>query len=177
LVIGRDKRLLYKAALIDGLSTQESAFHIVAELPPGASHDALEDSLYAWKGHVDHYYLGRSWARAHQRANRMSGVVFFETGRGGGHPHAHLIAVPPKPASRLHFLLWARFFFQPHPEKCLRRCYPKPIASRGKMHIERIGPTPSDRRRVLNYVAKELERSEKAITAWKFLDQLSPRHV
>jgi hypothetical protein len=29
----------------------------------------------------------------------------------------------------------------------------------------------------MNYVAKELEGSEKAITMWKFLDQLSPRHV
>jgi hypothetical protein len=45
------------------------------------------------------------------------------------------------------------------------------------MHVTRVGPTRSDRRRVLSYVAKEIERGEKAITTWKFLDQLSPRHV
>ena len=176
-MIGRSERLKYKSALVELLPAQKDLFHVVAELPPGASRAALEDSLYAWAARVDRHYVGRGWSRPHHRANRMCGLVFFETGRRGGHVHAHMIVAAPTPASPLHFLIYGRFFFQRQSEPCLRRCYPNPVSSRGQMHITRVGRTHADRRRVLNYVAKEIEGSEEAIGAWKFLDQLTPRHV
>ena len=43
------------------------------------------------------------------------------------------------------------------------------------MFVKRIMPTTEDRRRVVNYVAKGLERREMG--SWKFLEELTPRQV
>ena len=104
----------------------------------------------------------------------MKGVVFFET--SGGFHHAHLVVRRPTTASLFHFILNARFLFQPHPEVCLRHLHPRPVALRGAMKVLRIGPTEADLDRVMNYVAKGLEVATDRCD-WKFLDELSPRQV
>jgi len=119
-------------------------------------------------------YLGRSWSEPHRAKDRMKGVVFFET--SGGFHHAHLVVRRPTTASLFHFILNARFLFQPHPEVCLRHLHPRPVALRGAMKVLRIGPTEADLDRVMNYVAKGLEAAIDR-SDWKFLDELSPRQV
>ncbi len=101
----------------------------------------------------------------------MRGVVFFET--SGGHDHAHLVVAAPATASPLHFLLHARYLFQPHPAPPLRAVYRKAVTPRGKMWVRHIEATETDRLNVLNYVAKGLEVSLDRCE-WKFLDQLAP---
>ena len=161
----------YKAALVTALDNYGGEFHVVAQLPVGRSRAALEDALYAWVARVDRHYLGRSWAAADRRAERMKGVVFFET--SGGNDHAHVILTPPAGASRLHFELQAKYFFERHSVKLLRAVYRKAVTERGRMWVRRIEPTESDRLKVLNYVAKGLEvRPDRC--EWKFLDELRP---
>ncbi len=102
-------RYRYKAALVAALAQNGGDFHVMAQLPVGRSRAALADALYAWVARVDRYYLGRSWSASHHRAERMRGVVFFET--SGGNDHAHLVVTAPAGASPLHFLLHARYLF------------------------------------------------------------------
>src|SRR4051794_23538068 len=105
---GADRRQ-YKASMVEALDNVGGEFHVVAQLPVHRSRAALEDSLYAWAGRIDRFYLGRSWAAPARKADRMKGVVFFE--RSGGNDHAHMIIAPPAGASLLHFECSARFFF------------------------------------------------------------------
>ena len=170
----RDQRLRYKSALVETLRRDGGDFHVVAQLRAGASRAALEDALYAWVARVNRFYLGRSWSAPHRAKDRMKGVLFFET--SGGFHHAHLVARRPATASSLHFMLNARFCFQPNPAACVRLLYPRPVAPRGTMTFMRIGSTEADLGRVMNYVAKRLEAAIDR-SGWKFLDELSPRQV
>jgi hypothetical protein len=166
----------YKEALVEALVCEGESFHIVAELPPGAPRAALEDALYQWVARVNRYFLGRNWCKPHNHVRQMKGVVFFETGRVGGHHHAHLVVTPPKGVPWFIFAPHARFLFQLHPEPCFRRLY-RPVTRRGQMHVRRIKPTHEDRTRVIHYVAKELEGNPRAVTTWKFIEDLTPRQV
>src|SRR4051812_44862418 len=50
-------RRQYKASMVEALDNVGGEFHIVAQLPIGRSRAALEDTLYAWAGRIDRYYL------------------------------------------------------------------------------------------------------------------------
>jgi hypothetical protein len=148
-------RLIYKDALVIELARARTwTFHCTAILPPAAARDVLEDRLRAWVARIDRFYLGRNWAKPQYADRRMEGVVFFER---RPHNHAHLVLRPPADASPLHFELNARFWFEQHPERSLRRASPKPVTNRGRMHVQRVGPTGADLLRVLSYDAKEIE--------------------
>lgn len=174
-IISRPQRFSLKNALAEWLATENFSFHVVAELPPPATRATLNDALYAWAARVNRYYLGRNWASPHLKQSRMSGIIFYE-GRGG-YLHAHLLVRLPEKAWPIHFQLHARYWFQPYPIEHMRRCYPTPVAPRGRMHVKRIGSTATDHRRVSGYAAKALEWSLEAIEDWIFLDELTPRQV
>src|SRR5262249_32272612 len=134
-----------KDALVEALTRQRGEFHVIAQLPPAASLRALEDALYDWVARIDRHFLGRGWAGPHRVADRMKGVAFFEG--GVAFPHAHLVVRAPRGASPLQFELTAPFWFQSARDPCLRGCYPRPVAPRGRMRVIRIGQKPSDLRR------------------------------
>lgn len=169
-------RLRYKEALVETFVHGGEAFHIVAELPPGAPRSALEDALYHWIARVNRWFLGRNWHLPHNRVSRMKGVVFFEKGKVAGHHHAHLVVSPPKGVAWFTFRQHVPFLFQLHPESCFRRLY-RPVTRRGQMHIRRINPSHEDRVKVMRYVAKDLERNPRAVSEWKFIEDLTPRQV
>jgi hypothetical protein len=147
-------------------------FHVTAMLPPESSLAALEDRLRGWAARIDRCYLGRNWAKPPYVDRRMRGVVFFER---SPHHHAHLVVNPPESASRLHFLLNARFWFERHPEPLLRSVYPNPVADRGRMLVQLIRPPAADVARVIGYGSKEMEFRSDAIAEWKNLADLTGR--
>jgi len=163
----RDQRLRYKSALVETLRRDGGDFHVVAQLRAGASRAALEDALYAWVARVNRSYLGRSW----------SGTAPCQGSYEGIPPRSPCCpSTCHRLFSSLHFMLNARFCFQPNPAACLRQLYPRPVAPRGTMTFMRIGSTEADLGRVMNYVAKRLEAAIDR-SGWKFLDELSPRQV
>lgn len=169
-MINRDRHA-YKSALIETFATISGpAFHVTAELPPTSSRASLEDCLRGWGARIDRFYLGRNWQSRPER--RMQGVVFFEQ---RPYHHAHMIVRPPRGASPLHFLLNARFWFLPHPEKAFEPFFRNPVTRRGRMLIQRIGPTLSDLERVIGYAAKDSEFRSVDSFDWKFVADLSRR--
>jgi hypothetical protein len=169
----RFERLIYRTALAELFAGAPGPlFHVTAMLPPGASREMLEDRLRAWAARIDRCYLGRNWAKPPYLNRRMRGVVFFER---SPHHHAHLVVTPPEGASRLHFLLNARFWFERHREPLLRSVYPIPVADRGRMLVQLIRPTAADVARVIGYGSKEIEFRVDAIAEWKFLADLTGR--
>lgn len=156
---------------IDWITRQNGAFHATAMLPIGRSRPALEDRLREWVIRVNRRYLGRDWYTPRYEKSRMSGVVFFENGGGGW--HAHMIVKPPENASALHFQMFAPFLFVPARNPLMRKFYGKPVTQRGKFHMQKIGESPEDLRRVASYDTKWLQHHEdETATNWKFLDQL-----
>jgi hypothetical protein len=164
----------YKAAIVETILGMEPQFHVVARLRGGMLRPQLEDALYGWVARIDRHYLGRLWAEPCRRKFRTKGVAFFEVDKNGRH-HAHLVLTPPQGASRLHFSINAAEWFRLNPETSLRGCLPRPVTRDGRMFVKWIMPTTEDRRRVVNYVAKGLERREMG--SWKFLEELTPRQV
>jgi hypothetical protein len=155
--------------VLAGMFAEERAvFHVTAMLPPSSSRQSLERCLRGWAARVDRFYLGRNWSRHHER--RMKGVVFFES-----HPyvHAHMVVVPPVGANPRHFNSNAGYWFERHPDRGVRALYPRPVADRGRMLIQRIKPSVDDLDRVLFYASKEMEFRPSANEDWKFLADLS----
>jgi hypothetical protein len=85
-----------------------------------------------------------------------------------------MVVKPPAGASPLHFLMNARWWFEPWPEPFLRRVHRKPVTIGGRMMIQRI-PTRGDLIRVLKYDMKEIERRSEAVADWKFIADLTGR--
>lgn len=170
--LGAVRRTAYRNALVQMLAASgERCFHVTAELPPDTSRAMLAECLREWAARVDRFYLGRNWAKCdHQK--RMKGVVFFET---RPYHHAHLVVTPPEGAGPLHFMLYAQFWFAPQEEPLLRRVYPRPVTTDGRMMIQKIEPGGSNLERVLAYDTKEMEYRPSAIEDWKFLDHLTRR--
>lgn len=170
-LLGHSGRQSYKRALVEMLADMPGlAFNVTAELHPGASRQEVEAALRGWVARVNRYYLGRNWLQKPDKA--ITGVVFFEDRPSH---HAHAVVAPPVGASFLHFELYAPFWFEPYPARELVRFYPRPLHPRGKMFIQRIGPTREDLERTAKYNAKRIERHSEATAEWKMLRDLSLR--
>ena len=167
------ERLRYKAGLVEALVEMAPRFHLVAELPPGVPQSALKEALRNWAARIDRRYLGRRWSKACRVTERMAGMIFFETGRAGGHRHAHLLVRPPLGADESHFFDTARYSFHPHPDPNVRQNLPRPVTSRGKMHIDKIRDGADNLERISNYVTKDVQWSERSMTDWALLSELS----
>lgn len=137
---------------------------VTAMLPPGASRPALEAAFRNWAARIDRAYLGRNWHR--KRDLRMDGMVFFETRPGN---HIHAIIRPPVGADIGHFIAYGASWFSGLSGGGIG----KPVAPRGKMLIQLVGPAPEDLVRATRYAAKEVEFLASAMTGWKFLRDLS----
>lgn len=169
--LGRAGRQLYKQGLVEMLAGMPGlAFNVTAALHPGASETEVEVALRGWVARVNRHYLGRNWLR--QPSKATSGIVFFED---RPYHHAHAVIAPPQGASFLHFELYGRFWFEPYPAKELAWAYPRPVHHRGKMLIQRLGPTKEDLERTTGYNAKRIEKDFRAITAWKMIEDLGLR--
>ena len=168
----REKRLHFKAALATWVSENWAVFHVTAELPPNRSRAELEDRIREWYIRINRRYLGRNWCRPENADRRISGVVFFEQGACGW--HAHMLVKPPSRIDPLKFAKDASAFWNGKSQPGTPPGTISGITADGKMLVQVIGNSPSERVRVAGYDAKSLEfHDDVDASRWKFIDQLT----
>jgi hypothetical protein len=161
-----------RSALVELVKVQKPTHHVTAMLPIGYDPKLLEDNLSEWVIRVNRFYLGRSWFKQHNRDKRMSGFAFFENGRQGDCPHAHLLIRPPIPAFLSAFPLLGSAIFCRGNQNGSN--LPRPIVPRGTMLIQAIDDQPKSIDRLAFYDTKEMEfRPDRTWESWKFIDDLA----
>jgi hypothetical protein len=161
-------------ALVELIESQRPTHHVTVMLPLGYDQKRLEDNLSEWVIRVNRFYLGRSWFKPQNCERRMRGLAFFENGKQGDCPHAHLLIRPPVSAFLPTFPQQASSIFCPSHEVKNLSDLPRSIAPRGIMLIQTIDDHPASIRRLALYDTKEMEfRLETTWESWRFIDDLA----
>lgn len=165
-------RNAYRQALSEFVGKHFAEFHITVELPPGSSRSELEHHVREFYIRLNRVFLGRNWFKSENAQARMQGIVSFEEGAGGS--HAHMLVKPPAGVDPKQFAEAASHVWTRHLDEVLTIYRGRPVTGRaGKIHIQTVTDTSSDRWRVARYDLKRVTHTSGDGLSWKFIDQLT----
>lgn len=162
----------YRDSLASFAGEHFAELHITVELPPGRTRNELEHHIREFYIRLNRVFLGRNWFKPKNARSRMQGIVYFEEGAGGS--HAHMLVKPPAGVDPKLFAQAASHVWTKHPNIDSTIYRGRPVTGRtGKIFIQNVTDTSSDRLRVACYDMKRVTHTSADGLSWKFIDQLT----